>query len=121
MSNMITALLYAFLAAEVLSVLMAFTEAKKPRDEVEPGAACLGAGLIMVCAAPVALLLITPQPERIKYLAAWLALTMIYDAVQFVRQVHGVRGPRTPVTTTVAVLTSMTNMAVIGWILLAGV
>lgn len=112
--------LYLYAAMEAVGVLAGITEAKKPRAEVEPAGGCLGAGALMICAAAPALLLIGDYGHTVKYLAAWLALSLVYDLAQFVRQVHGVRGPRTPVSTMAHTLWGLANLTVIAFILIRG-
>jgi len=104
MNILIQILLWLFLVLAAVGILSALTDAKKPRQTVEPAAGCLAGGLILACAVPLILVLTGSYSDKAKILAAVLAGFLVYSTGQAVREVHGVRGPRTPVSTTLAVL-----------------
>lgn len=117
MSILIQITLWAFAALSALAILMALTEAKKPRQEIDPAAGCLAAGFLLVCALPVILILAGDYSHRAKILASVLAGGVVYSTAQAVREVHGVRGPRTPVSTMVAVLLNLAEIAVLAMLI----
>ncbi len=115
-----TIVLYVFLAMEAVGVLVNLSEAKKPRPEVEPAAGCLAGLLVMICASAPTLLLMTTTSTVVRVLAVWLAVSVVYDLAQLIRQIHGVRGPRTPLSTLLHSLWGLANMAVVLYILVKG-
>lgn len=120
MNLTITIFLYLLLALELYSVLAAVKDAKAPRETVTPDVGCAAAGILIVAATPVALLLMTDQTVLNRALTVWLALGLLYSTAQLVRQAHGVRGERTPLSTTLSVFHSLANAAVVLYLILKG-
>jgi hypothetical protein len=110
--------LWFFLVMAVAGVLATVSQANKPRATVDPEAGCIGAGLLLMLAAAPGLVVLTSQSLLIQCLALWLSVSVLYDSVQFIRQVYGVRGPRTALSTSFHMAYGMVDMAVAAYILM---
>lgn len=114
----VTILLWIFMAVVVITVLEILVSATKPRQTPTPEVSCLAGGLLLVCAAPVVLVLIGSYSMRAQILAAVLAGFLGWSLVNLARDVHGVRGPRTAATTFLNLLVCMVELAALAMLLM---